>query len=385
MGVTKIRQKQIESISATNVNSAIEEGVISASRLVAGAGENAITDDELSFLRGVESSVQTQLNDRLKKELLKNETQMTDWTDDTVAVTAKAISAMVAQKIGEAQISGVMVYKGAWSGLKNKTSGAIDPSGLKAGATFCYDEGEVPYGHTVEVGDMIIAAVDSPKMAKTADWNVVQTNISGAVTSITTATVDNMLVVFSGSKGRTIQGTTLSGLIKLNSGVVETATADDLPEHQHPTDIKLKGSKIGSFSDVLNLVADGIIGISWDTTKSALVLSVNYEIANGTPQSGKYVDGISVNEEGKLQLSFKDFPKDEWKVGVEMTGDKTGTNTVFTIPDTYVEGSEMIILNGMILTRGIDYTIGSDKSVNFTEGSNIPKSDDVLRVNYVKK
>lgn len=381
MAVTKIRQKQIESINASNVSSAIEEGVISASRLVAGAGEAGITDQELSFLKGVESSVQTQLNERLKKDLLKNKSQMTDWDDDSVAVTAKAISVMVSKKIGEAQISGVMVYKGAWSGLSDE-SGTIEPGDIKAGATFCYDEGETPYGHVVEAGDMIIAAVDSPKMAKTADWNVVQTNISGAVTSVTTASADNMLVVFSGSKGKVIQSTTLSGLVKLDNGIVKVAEAADLPKHEHPTDVKVNGSKIGSFTDVLNLVADGIIDISWDTTKSALVLSVNYEIANGTPQDGKYVNGMKVNGDGKLELSYVSVPR--LVTGMKFNEDADGVRTDFTVADGYASCSETVILNGQVLTRGTDYTVNESGQVCFST-ENAPKTGEILRVNYVKE
>ena len=384
MGVTKIRQNQIESISAANADSAIEAGAISVSRLVAGAGEGAITDSELSYLKGLEGSVQQQLDKRLKEEKLKDSTQIADWSDDTVAVTAKAIADMVAKKIGDAQLSGVMVYSGAWSALKD-ADGNYDTSKLKAGATFCYDEGDAPYGHVLEAGDMIVAAVDSPQTSKRDDWNVVQTNISGAVTSITTSSLDGMLVVFSGKDGNKVTGSTLSGLVKLENGVVKEAAKEDLPEHDHPTEIRLDNKKIASFEDVLNLSADGILSITWDADKGALVFGVTPQVSNGVPEEGKYVAGISVNEEGKLVLVYKSFPDGGLKTGVALEGVQDGSNVVFLMPETCADTSETVILNGVILTRGADYTIAENRKITFAADSCIPKSDDILRVNYIKK
>ena len=384
MGVTKIKQRQIESISSANVNSAIEEGVISVSRLVAGAGEGAITDTELSFLKGLESSVQEQLNKRLKDDVLKKSGEITDWTDDNVAVTAKAIADMVAKKIGDAQISGVMTYNGAWSKLE-EADGTIDTSEVKAGETFCYDKGEMPYGHTLEPGDMLIAAVDEPSMSDEEDWTVVQTNISGAVTSLSSSTKEGALAVFGGTKGNTIKASTLSGLLKLEDGVVKVAAKEDLPAHDHKTDVKSKGVTIGSFTDVLNLVTEGILSISWDTDKGALVFGVTPQVSNGVPEEGKYVAGISVNEEGKLVLVYKSFPDGGLKTGVALEGVQDGSNVVFLMPETCADASETVILNGVILTRGVDYTIAENRKITFAADSCIPKSDDILRVNYIKK
>jgi hypothetical protein len=384
MGVTKIRQNQIESISAANADSAIEAGAISVSRLVAGAGEGAITDSELSYLKGLEGSVQQQLDKRLKEEKLKDSTQIADWSDDTVAVTAKAIADMVAKKIGDAQISGVMTYNGAWSKLE-EADGTIDTSEVKAGETFCYDKGEMPYGHTLEPGDMLIAAVDEPSMSDEEDWTVVQTNISGAVTSLSSSTKEGALAVFGGTKGNTIKASTLSGLLKLEDGVVKVAAKEDLPAHDHKTDVKSKGVSIGSFTDVLNLVTEGILSISWDADKGALVFGVTPQVSNGVPEEGKYVAGISVNEEGKLVLVYKSFPDGGLKTGVALEGVQDGSNVVFLMPETCADASETVILNGVILTRGVDYTIAENRKITFAADSCIPKSDDILRVNYIKK
>lgn len=379
MAVTKIRQKQIESISAENVNSAIEEGAISASRLVAGAGDDGITDQELSYLKGVGKSVQTQLDDRLGKEVLKNELQMTNWDDDNVAATAKAIATMVAKKIGEALISGSMVYNGAWSKLE-KDDGTIDTSKVKAGATFCYDKGAQPYGHIVEAGDMIIAAVDYPSMTKTAEWNVVQTNINGAVTSVATSSADGMLVVFSGDKGRIVNTTTLNGLVKLENGVVRIATEDDVPAGT--TEVRVNGSKICSFSEVLDLATDGLVSIYPDETKGSIVVSVRYALANGEVKDGECVNGMKVNDDGKLEVSYTKLP--QLRTGMKFKDEVDGTRTDFTFPDTYEQNSETVILNGQVLTRDDDYTINASKQVCFSTG-NAPKVGDVLRVSYVKK
>ena len=384
MGVTKIKQRQIESISSANVNSAIEEGVISVSRLVAGAGEDAITDTELSFLKGLESSVQEQLNKRLKDDVLKKSGEITDWTDDNVAVTAKAIADMVAKKIGDAQISGVMTYNGAWSKLE-EADGTIDTSEVKAGETFCYDKGEMPYGHTLEPGDMLIAAVDEPSMSDEEDWTVVQTNISGAVTSLSSSTKEGALAVFGGTKGNTIKASTLSGLLKLEDGVVKVAAKEDLPAHDHKTDVKSKGVTIGSFTDVLNLVSEGILSISWDSDNDALKLGVKPELSEIGEQEGKYVSGLKIAGDGKIEVMYRELPKTQWRIGAELEGSKDGVNTSFAIKEPYVEGSETVILNGMILTRNVDYAVDADGKIVFKSDSNIPKGDDSVRVNYISK
>lgn len=59
-------------------------------------------------------------------------------------------------------------------------------------------------GIACEIGDMIICNTDGTS-ANNAHWNVIQTNIDGAVTSSSTDPVDNAIARFDGTTGRIIQ------------------------------------------------------------------------------------------------------------------------------------------------------------------------------------
>jgi hypothetical protein len=60
-----------------------------------------------------------------------------------------------------------------------------------------------------------------------------------------------------------------------------------------------------------------------------------------------------------------------------------GTQKIFTLPngDEYVAGLLEVFLDGLLQTKGVDYTESS--SVTFTM-TNAPDSDEALRVNYIK-
>ncbi|MDR1346243.1 MAG: hypothetical protein LBK03_06040, partial [Bacteroidales bacterium] len=74
MAQTIIKQKQVEKITPSNVNDAIDTGAISASKLAA-----SVTDTELGYLGGVTSAVQTQLDAKLDAARLKADGSVT-WT-----------------------------------------------------------------------------------------------------------------------------------------------------------------------------------------------------------------------------------------------------------------------------------------------------------------
>ncbi|MDR1113335.1 MAG: hypothetical protein LBL18_06225 [Bacteroidales bacterium] len=379
MAQTKLKVKQIEQITSDNVNDIIANSTISAIKLTAG-----ITDTELGYLGGVTSAIQTQLNAKLDVAKLKTDGNVT-WTDDTVAATAKAIAAKIAAEIASAQIGGAMAFKGAWST-------ATINSSVKAGWTYVYDSGTAPTGHTLEAGDMLIAKVDNPGTTTAANWTVVQANISGAVTSIETSATDGQLALFNGTGGKQIKKSTLSGLVKLTSGVPSAATGTDLPAHGHSFRVYdgINSAALNTeetliiFSQSRELV---VVVTSATSSKGVAVgLELAISIANGAAQSGKCVTGISYDS-GVFTLTFGDLPvatnKSDWKTGATPTGTLNGTNRVFTIPESIVAGTEQVIINGQIITRGVDYTI-SAATITLATDAYIPVSGDVIRVNYVK-
>ena len=209
----------------------------------------------------------------------------------------------ITTEIGNAQIGGVMVYKGAWS----QVPATISLASIKAGWTFTYDSGSAITGHTLEAGDQVIAKVDNPSLTTATNWTVVQANISGAVTSIESAVTDSQLSVFSGTSGKNSKKITLSGLLKVVNGVPAVAVAADLPSHSHSTTISINNSQVGDVTDSLKFKAGGT-SLSWNNDAKELVIEV------------------------------PTVPKTDWKFNQAVAGLQNGTNKVYTI-------SEAILLN----------------------------------------
>jgi len=70
-------------------------------------------------------------------------------------------------------------------------------------------------------------------------------------------------------------------------------------------------------------------------------------------------------------------------VGNEIpNGEINSSNTVFTLANNPLSGTEQVILNGLVQTpgTGLDYTI----SGNIITFSKAPRSNSELRVNYFK-
>lgn len=342
MAITQIDPRQIEKLNAITVQYLIDPSSIPASLLVAG-----VTDAELNFLAGVTSGIQAQLNARFLTANFKN-TSSVVWTDDLTAVSAAAIATKISSEIANAQIGGVMVYKGAWSQIPT----TIPLNTIKKGWTFTYDSGSTITGVTVEAGDQIIATVDNPSLATASNWTVVQANISGAVTSIESAVTDSQMAIYSGTSGKILKKLTLTGLLKVVNGVPAVAGAADLPAHNHPTTVRINGVSAGGFTDIINFKAVGAT-FTWD----------------------------DANKE--LGLAVPTIAKADWKCNASLSGAQNGTNKVFTLPEAIVLASESIFLNGVMLTRGVDYTI-SGTTVTLSSELFAPEIKHTLRANYIK-
>lgn len=343
MSITQIDPRQIEKLNAITIQYLIDTGAIPASLLVAG-----VTDAELNFLAGVTSGIQAQLNARFLNANFKN-TSAVVWTDDLTAVSAAAIAAKISAEIAAAQIGGVMAYKQGWS----QVPATIPLASIKAGWTFTYDSGSAITGWTLEAGDQIIAKVDNPSLTKAANWQVVQANISGAVTSVEAAVTDSQVAIFSGTSGKILKKLTLTGLLKCVNGVLSAATASDLPSHTHPTNVSVNSAVVGAFIDAIKFKQGGSVTITWDDATKELFISV--------PTVAKI----------------------DWKFNASLSGTQNGTNKVFTLPEAIILASESIYLNGVMLTRGVDYTI-SGTTVTLSSELFAPETKHTLRANYIK-
>jgi hypothetical protein len=274
-----------------------------------------------------------------------------------------------------------MVFKGAWSA-------ATINSSTKAGWTFVYDSGTAPTGHTLEAGDMLVAVVDNPGKTTTANWKVVQSNINGAVTYTGSAVANGGIVVFDGTGGKLIKGSALNGLLKLVNGVPAVAEGDDLPEHEHGIFIAADASTPGEIKtgETIFFASNGAVSIEFnDSSKKLTISAPSTSVSNGSAQAGEYVSGMSISN-GVITLTYGTMPvipaKTGWKRGITPTGTLNGTNKVFVIPESIAAGTEEVIINGQVITRGVDYAI-SAATITLAADAYIPVAGDVIRVNYV--
>ena len=90
--------------------------------------------------------------------------------------------------------------------------------GYKAGQTWRVATAGTYAGQTCEVGDLIICLKDYTDGASDADFMVVQSNITGAVTSVADATTAGNIVVFDGITGKIIKDSTVN-ISSLNDAI----------------------------------------------------------------------------------------------------------------------------------------------------------------------
>lgn len=214
-------------------------------------------------------------------------------------VDSKVNSAIAAQN--------AMVFKG----IVNATT-ALPATGYKVGWTYYVGAAGTYAGEVCEVGDMVICVKSHATGASNADWNVVQTNINGAVVGASDLTT-NQVVVGSGSKNVKIlpAGTNGHVLRMVNNipawqdvgattapkaagtAAVGTATTYARADHVHPlqttitgnaatatTASKLSTASAGSATNPVYF-ADGIPKASTVTPSSSVPA-----VANGAGAAG---------------------------------------------------------------------------------------------------
>lgn len=94
-----------------------------------------------------------------------------------------------------------MVFKG----IVNSTT-PLPTTDYLVGWTYKVAEAGTYAGQDCEIGDMIICVTDWVNgTASNADWQVVQSNLDGAVTSSATSSVDGTIAVFDGTSGKVIK------------------------------------------------------------------------------------------------------------------------------------------------------------------------------------
>jgi len=237
MAETKIDPRQIKLITAAIVDHLLDDGAVIAKKLKQGMtkiemdsilanasisaiklfadGGNPLTEAELSYLKGVTSAIQIQLNARFLKSDFISSPDSTQWASTTIAVSAKAIL----DKINELVIASLVPSSEIYN--SSEIGDTVQLSALKKGDHIIYDTwASPPTGHVLEVGDVIIVKVNGPSLSNVSDWVVAQANLTGAVTSAVDNVVNGGLPVFSGTSGKVLKALSGNGILKLVGGVV---------------------------------------------------------------------------------------------------------------------------------------------------------------------
>ena len=215
-------------------------------------------------------------------------------TGNTLTKTIKDYVASIAS----GSLSGVdcMTFKGTMGTagtIANIPSGnaAATPTSqaYKAGDTYKIITAGTYAGQTCEIGDLIIAIVDSGPNQTTADathWTVVQTNLDGAVTGpapVTGVTLDEKVAVFDGETGRIIKssGYTIGKSVPSDAVFTDTNTSYKYTISAPTTNVYNGTTTFNSTnatSKVLVSVSNGVLfleeGITFTTTTAVTSASL---------------------------------------------------------------------------------------------------------------
>ncbi|MBT5638444.1 MAG: hypothetical protein HOJ16_07775 [Candidatus Peribacter sp.] len=93
---------------------------------------------------------------------------------------------------------------------------------------------------------------------------------------------------------------------------------------------------------------------------------------------------VGVNLQGEAVLVEGGNFADKYKVRQAFSESPNGTRTEFTAPSSYVEGSEMVFRDGMLMNSGSsnDYVLTPPNQVTFNS-EDPPNSDETLMITYV--
>lgn len=205
-----------------------------------------LTVTELNYVDGVTSAIQTQLDSKLSTATAASTYIPLSYLDTDVTLTANSDVKIATQKAVKAYADGLIaaanatIYKGATDCSANPNYPAADAGWLYRVSVAGKIGGAS--GVVVEAGDMFICTTDGTVSGDQAtvgtSWNVIQTNIDGAVVGPSSAT-DGNIVLFDGTTGKLVKNSavspssfqtadaTLTALAAYNTNGLLTQTAGD--------------------------------------------------------------------------------------------------------------------------------------------------------------
>lgn len=226
---------------------------------------------EINYVKGVTSSIQTQLNDKATAaQGTKADNAMPKAggtftgsvtfnsspvvpapTADSHAVNKAYLDTAISQGFAA---NDAMVFKG----VINSTTDL--PSSYSAGDTYRVAKAGTYFGHVCEVGDLLICVSDYGTAANNADWSAVQNNV-------------NKPGYFDGN------------VITTDTAIVADGTAGKLKSVSLATSSPAASGSSLSFIDTISQDASGKIS----ATKKSVTVDANYSATSANPASGKAI------------------------------------------------------------------------------------------------
>lgn len=214
-------------------------------------------------------------------------------------------------------VADAMVFKGVVDGTH-----ALPTAGYSAGWTYKVAADGTYAGQVCEVGDMIIANKDyASGTASNADWDVIQTNIDGAVVGPASVTADANIALFNGTTGKVIKdsGITIETTLTASSDAkvptskaVNTAitgavnaldaevTSDD------GTNVQVKVTEEDGVVTAVNITTDNTINAT-DLSNAINALDVADLVQDSSGNmAGKTLKTLSETD-GEISATFQDI------------------------------------------------------------------------------
>ena len=364
-------------------------------------GVSAVTSTELSYLTGVSSAIQTQLNTKqpldatltaLAGSVTAPDTMIYFSGLDTAAVTsltaygrsiiASADASAARTTLGLAIGTDVQAYD-ADLGAIATLSGTTGFLKKTAANTWSLDTNTYLTGNQTITLSGDVTGSGATGIAVTLANSGVTSGTYGSATQVPVFTVD--------AKGRVTGVTnTAINLISALSGLSDVTITT-------PADGQLLRYTGGGTNKWVNwtpnyITANQTITVSGDATGSGST-SIALTLANSGVSAGTYTK-VTVDVKGRVTtgatLSTGDLPSGTINISNIATRETpsplpNGVATVFTLTGNCVAGTEHVYLNGVLMEPGVgnDYTVGSLTPFTITMLFT-PTSTDKIRISYIK-
>ena len=194
------------------------------------------------------------------------------------------------------------------------SANALPSADYKAGQTWRVAEAGTYAGHVCEAGDLIICLKDFADATAESDFMVVQSNISGAVTSSVDASTDGNIVVFDGITGKIIKDSAVS-VASLNDAIAkahEHANKEVLDSYDKSQTELLEAAKAEA-QGLVDVLAETVNG---KADKATTLAGYGIEDAYTTTQVDNLLKPITDNLNTKVDATTVDSKINEAKTEV---------------------------------------------------------------------